>query len=282
MRLDAEIISADSRAFFAGLDIVTDKPDPAARSRVPHHLVDRVPWNGEYDAMAFRKDVARLVPQIVARQRTPLIVGGGTLYLGAVLRGLFAGPGKSASFRASLDGTPTTDLHARLGTLDPRAAAAIHENDRLRIIRALEVHAQTGRCISELQADAHPLPFRFHTFGLGMEREQHRAAIRRRVESMIDRGLLAEVARLREDGLTPRMQAYRTIGVPEAAAVLDGIADRTALADQLVHNTWSLVRRQRAWFRRMDDVTWIDVTDRAAEDVARQIESQWETEREAG
>ena len=97
-RLDGEIISADSRAFFAGLDIVTAKPTVTERGGIPHHLIDSVPIDRPYDAMAFRRDVERLVPEIASRRRVPLLVGGGTLYLGAVLRGIFDGPAKDPEF----------------------------------------------------------------------------------------------------------------------------------------------------------------------------------------
>lgn len=274
-RLDGEIVSGDSRAFFVGLDVVTAKPSPAERSLVPHHLVDCVPLRGTYDAMAFRADVARLVPEIAARGRVPMIVGGGTLYLGAILRGVFEGPGTNAAFRQSLRGIPVAELHRRLAGVDPAAAAKIHENDRLRIERALEVHTATGVPISTWQAQASPLPFHFVVVGLCRERDDHRRALRERVEGMIAAGLVEEAARLRQDGLEPEDQAARTIGIPEAWAVLDGTLARDELAPTLARVTWQLARRQAAWFRRDAVTRWIDVSGRPAEDVAKEIETTW-------
>jgi tRNA dimethylallyltransferase len=275
LRLDGEVISADSRAFFVGLDIVTDKPSLAERRGVPHHLIDCVPIDGAYDAMAFRADVARLVPEIAARGHTPVLAGGGTLYLASVLRGIFEGPGRSDEFRHSLDNVSSEVLHGRLARVDAVAAAAIHPHDRLRVTRALEVEAASGRPITDWKAEASPLPFRFRTFGLARERDDHRAAVEARARLMIDRGLVDEVARLRASGLTPECQAYRSVGVPEAWAYLDGTISLDELLDRVVRATWALVRRQSSWFRAQAGVLWISVTGRTAADVAAEIITAW-------
>jgi len=279
-RVRGEIISADSRAFFQGLDVVTDKPRGAERARVPHHLIDLVPIDGQYDAMAFRQDVARLVPEIAVRGAVPMLVGGGTLYLGAVLRGLFDGAGRDDRLRAELADMPTPVLHARLAAVDPPAAATIHRADRLRIVRALEVHTQTGHRISELQSRARPLPFAFFSVGLLRQRDDHREAIERRAHRMIENGLLAEVDRARSRGLREALQAYRTIGIPEATECLDGRLSREQMEQEIAHRTWRLARRQRAWFRRDKDLRWIDVTGRSSAQVAEDIVAQWHVWRE--
>jgi len=274
-RLDGEILSADSRAFFAGLDIVTDKPSETERRGIPHHLIDIVSPCGAYDAMAFRRDVERLIPRIVARGRVPILVGGGTLYLGAVLRGIFEGPTKDDALRAKMGGRSVDDLHSELAVIDPKAAETIHPNDRLRITRALEVHELTGRPISAWQSDAAPLPGRFFVAGLRRDRDDHREEIAARVRRMIDRGLVDEVKRLREEGLEPDCQAHRTIGVPEAAAFLDGLTTEAEMEREIVSRTWGLVRRQTAWFRREKGVSWWNVTGRTAGEVADEIVAAW-------
>jgi len=274
IRLDGEVISADSRAFFRGLDIATDKPSCAARRGVPHHLIDIIDIDESYDAMAFRKDADRLIRQIWKRQHLPLVVGGGALYLGAILRGLFPGPSADEQIRRRLSQQPLDELYTELSEVDPTAAAHIHQNDRLRIVRALEVHHITGRPISELQQEATPLPYRFVLFGLSRERDDHRAGIAARVEGMLERGLVAEVTRLRQEGLNQEHQACRTIGVREVFAFLDGEISRDQLREALITNTWALVRRQMAWFRNEKDVQWIDVTNRAPDAVAEEIVAQ--------
>lgn len=274
LRIGGEVISADSRAFFRGLDIVTDKPSPAVQRMVPHHLIDIIEITDSYDAMAFRHDVARLVPEIQARGHIPIIAGGGTLYLGAILRGIFPGPSANPELRRRLAERPLPELYLQLKKIDPAAARKIHPHDRLRITRALEVYETTGRPISSLQQEAQPLPFDFVVFGLRVEREAHRRVIAARVDQMLAHGLIDEVKRLRGQGLTPQHQAYRTIGVRETFAYLDGKLSYAELRDAIVRNTWGLVRRQIAWFRREDEVKWIDVTGNSAAETAQMIAAE--------
>lgn len=274
-RIDGEIISADSRAFFAGLEVVAAVPSETERAGIPHHLIGHVPIDRSYDAMAFRRDVERLIPDIRRRGRVPILVGGGTLYLGAILRGIFEGPSKDPRFRRGIRKRTTDALYEELARVDPSAAKAIHRNDRLRIERALEVHSLTGRPISEWQAEATPLPYAYVAFSLTRERSDHRAAIRERVLGMLDRGLVEEIRGLRRAGLTEEDQAYRTIGIPEVLAYLDGECSEVEMVEAIVGQTWALARRQRAWFRRDPDVKWLDVTGRSVEDVAGEIADGW-------
>lgn len=274
-RVGGEIASADSRAFFAGLDIVTAKPTVGERGGIPHHLIDRVSIGQAYDAMTFRRDVEGLIPEILERGRVPMLVGGGTLYLGAILRGIFEGPPKDPAFRETLIDQPTSELHERLRAVDAEAARGIHPNDRLRIVRALEVFEASGRPISVWQTEAAPLPYDFAVFGLKRERSGHRAAIEARVRKMLDSGLVDEIERLREAGLSESVQAYRTIGVPEVVAHLDGQLSEAGMLDAMVGQTWSLARRQTAWFRRDRRVTWLNVTDRTIDDLTTEIVDRW-------
>ena len=275
--IDGEIISADSRAFFARLDVTTAKPTPAERSAVPHHLIDRVPIDGEYDAMAFRRDVERLIPQIHGRGHVPIVVGGGTLYLGVILHGIFDGPAKDRDLRRRLEDAPVEELYGRLTSVDPERARVIHPHDRLRIVRALEVYESTGRPISEWQRKARPLPYDFRLFGLRRDRDDHRAAIASRVDRMLSEGMIEEIASLRDQGLLhPGVQAFRTIGIEPVFSYLDGRLTEMELREEMIRKTWGLVRRQMAWFKREEGVTWIDVTERSAADVASEIIRRWE------
>jgi len=279
-RIGGEVISADSRAFFAGLDIVAAKPTARERAAVPHHLIDRVSFDDEYDAMAFRRDVERILPGIVERGRVPIVAGGGTVYLAALLRGIFHGPGKSPDLRAALRALPLDELFRRLEVVDPAAARAIHPNDRLRIARALEVHALTGRPISEWQREAAPLRAPIVRVGLRRDREDHRDTITVRARRMIDAGLIDEVAELRRRGLKPGMQAFRTIGVPEAIEYLAGRLGREEMEREIVRRTWALARRQTAFFERFDGVGWLNRTGRPVDDVAEEIVERWTRERD--
>jgi tRNA dimethylallyltransferase len=270
-QIDGEIVSADSRAFFRGLDVITDKPSLDQRRGVPHHLIDCVPLGGDYDAMAFRSDVARLLPQIRSRGRHPLLVGGGTLYLGSILRGVFEGPSKDLVVRQRLTEQPADALIQELRSVDPAAAERIHPHDRLRLLRALEVYHLTGVPISRWQAQAKPLSERMHVVGLLRERSEHRALIEQRVRHMVQRGVIEEVRTLLESGLADHMQAYRTIGIPEAVQVLRGELTIDAFCERVAHRTWQLAKRQTAWFRRDQNVQWISVTGRSTRSVVGEI-----------
>ena len=274
-RMRGEIISADSRAFFTGLDIVTDKPLLDERAGIPHHLIDCISIDGDYDAMTFRSDVARLLPEIRERHHQPILAGGGTLYLGAILRGIFEGSAKDEVLRSAMAKRSIDDLFCELGSVDPAAARKIHPNDRLRITRALEVYVATGKPMSQWQSEAEPLPEDFFVVGLCRERSEQRALIEERVRQMLDRGVIEEIARLRTLGLTQDVQAYRTIGVPEAFDVLDDNLSEEEYVRVVSNRTWQLVRRQTAWFRRDRAVHWIDVTERSVRDVTDQILLEW-------
>ena len=279
-KIGGEVVSADSRAFFRGLDITTDKPSSSARQGIPHHLHDVVDINGQYDAMAFRQDADRLICEIQARGKIPIVVGGGTLYLGALLRGLFDGPGGDRTVRRTLLRRPLSELYQKLTEVDPVAAEKVHQNDRMRIVRALEVYQLSGRPISYWHGKARPLPYRFCVFGLRKEKSVHRQAIEARCQGMLDRGLVDEIRKLRESGLRPPMQAYRTIAVPEVFAYLDGEIDAEELKLQLIHRTWQLVRRQMAWFSRDETAVWIDATYKTyaeiSEEILKQLSKEWE------
>ncbi len=270
-QIGGEILSADSRAFFQGLDIVTDKPPLDQRRGVPHHLIDCVPIDGNYDAMAFRSDVVRLLPQIRGRGRHPLLVGGGTLYLGSILRGVFEGPSKDLAVRRRLTEQPADALIRELRSVDPAAAERIHPHDRLRLLRALEVYQLTGVPISRWQTQARPLSERMHVVGLLRERTEHRALIEQRVRRMVQRGVIEEVRTLLASGLADHMQAYRTIGIPEAVQVLRGELSIDAFCERVAHRTWQLAKRQLAWFRRDQNVQWISVSGRSTRAVTGEI-----------
>ncbi len=268
--VDGEVISADSRSFFRGLDIGTDKPSPDLVRRVPHHLIDIIEFDQPYDAMHFRCAVTKLIEEIHGRGRVPLIVGGGTLYLRVILQGIFQGPSADTALRQRLSRNCLVDLHAQLKEVDPIAAARIHPHDRHRITRALEVYHLTGRPISELQQETSPLPYDFYTIGLMMEKELHRRWLNERVDRMLDRGLLAEAILLKERGIMPHMQTYRTIGYEELFACLEGKISFVDALAAIKRNTIRLARRQLAWFHR-ETAEWIDVTGRSALEIAVEI-----------
>ena len=254
-RFGGEIVNADSRQVFRGLDVGTAKPTPEERRAVPHHLYDVVDPDEPFDTARYR-DLARpCVLAIAARGRLPVVVGGTGLYLRTLCRGLFAGPAADPSLRSVLERIE----RARRGTLwrwcerlDPAAAARLHANDTVRLARALEVALRTGERLSAFQerhAFAEPLG---ETLFLVLD--PPREALDRRIAERSRRmftelGLLDEVRALRERGYGGDLRPMRAIGYREAAKVLDGEWTLEEGIAELVRSTRRFARRQRTWFR---------------------------------
>lgn len=267
---DGEIISADSRGFYKGLEIGTAKPTLNQRHRAPHHLIDSLNPEERYDVMEFRRDVARLIEEIRAISRLPIVVGGSTLYIQALIGKLFPGPKADLDLRRRLLGRPLPELYIRLKEVDPRAAEKINQQDRQRIVRALEVYELTGRPISELQRKSEPFPYSFLRVGLRMDREILYRRLDRRVDRMIEDGLIEEARHLQAK-LAPEMVAYRTIGYQECFAYLDGALSLEEAIALIKRNTRRLAKRQMTFFKKIRDVHWIDVTGKSAAEVVEEI-----------
>lgn len=267
LRLPGEIISADSRAFYRGLDIGTAKPPLSWCAQVPHHLIDICELAQSYNVMEFRRDVARLLPQIHARGRRPLIVGGSMLYLHVLTRGLFTGPPADPKLRQALSQVPLAQLYRQLRQVDPEAAGRIHPHDRGRLVRALEVYRLSGRPISEWQRRrTRPLLKSFIKIGLRLERAELYRRIARRLQEQLEQGLLAE-ARALYSRLRPGMPAYKTLGYPELFAHLEGRCSLEQAVAQIEKHTRHYARRQLIWFRRDPQIHWLDVSDKSPEEI---------------
>ncbi|MCR4404583.1 MAG: tRNA (adenosine(37)-N6)-dimethylallyltransferase MiaA [Candidatus Acetothermia bacterium] len=269
-RLGGEIISADSRGFYRGLEIGTAKPTAEQRRLVPHHLLDIRSPEERYDVAEFRRDVARLIGEIRARGRWPIVVGGSTLYMQALVGGLFPGPQADLALRRRLLARPLEELYIRLREVDPRSAEKINPQDRQRLVRALEVYELTGRPLSELQAQSEPFPHSFIKIGLVMDRKRLYKRLDARVEAMLAQGLIEEARQLKRQ-VNPEMPAYRTIGYEEAFAYLEGALSLEEAVRLIKRNTRRLAKRQLTFFKRIPEAHWIDVTAKAAAEVVQEV-----------
>lgn len=270
-RLGGEVVSADARAVYRDLEVGTAKPAGELRRRVPHHLLDFVPWWSRYDAARFRRDCERVVEGIISRGNLPVIVGGSTLYIRALTVGVFEGPGADPALRAELARIPTPELYLRLTEVDPPAAARIHPNDRMRIVRALEVYLTTGKPISSFWGREKPFPYPLIKFGIAMERGALYRRIEARVEEMFRRGLLEEARLLWGTKLPADAPVLRTIGYRELFAHFRGELTLEGAKRRIVADTKAYARRQLIWFRREAGVRWIDATGRSAAEVAGEL-----------
>lgn len=274
LRLErAEIISADARAIYRGMDIGTDKPPPGWRKRVPHHLIDIKEPHEPYSAMEFRRDALRILEEISRRGARAIVVGGSTLYVDALLGKLFEGPSADPKLRRALRARPLDELYQELRRVDPETAARLHPHDSQRIVRALEVYKLTGKPISELQRSSQTPspPYNFVKIGLSCKRSQLNERIDRRVDEMTARGLLEEVRALKAR-VPEGSQAYKSIGYRELFCYLEGgIASLEDAVALIKKDTRDHARRQLIYFRRDKEINWIDTTDRTAEEIVDEI-----------
>ncbi|MGE5093900.1 MAG: tRNA (adenosine(37)-N6)-dimethylallyltransferase MiaA [Betaproteobacteria bacterium] len=258
-RFPCEIVSVDSAQVYRGLDIGTAKPDAAERARVPHHLIDIVEPTQSYSAGRFRDDALRLVREIDARGRLPILAGGTMLYFSALARGLADLPTADAPLRAEIEaqagrvGWPA--LHARLAEVDPVTAARIEPTDAQRIQRALEVHRLSGRPLSSFHAQRHAAKLPFTALRIALE-PSDRAALHQRIakrfRAMLDAGLMDEVARLRERyRLHEGLPSMRAVGYRQVWQTLEGEQPADTLEARGVAATRQLAKRQLTWLRAM-------------------------------
>ena len=262
--LGGEIVSADSRQIYRGLDIGTDKVSPAQQAQIPHHLLDVVDPDQVLTLAQYQRAAYAAIDDIHRRGRLPLLVGGTGLYVAAVLEGLgIPEVPPDAALREELEsyaaelGAPA--LHARLAGLDPAAASRIDARNVRRVIRALEVCLVTGQPISELQA-ATPPPYHIVRIGLTRPRPALYARIDQRVDEMMARGLLAETQRLLEAGYAPQLPALTGLGYRQMIQYLQGELSYDAAVAAIKQQTRRLVRQQYAWFRLNDPrIAWFDL-----------------------
>ena len=263
-RLDAEIVSVDSRQIYRQMDIGTAKPTPEERQSARHHLIDCVDISQRFSVADYQSLADAAIADIQNRGKRVLLVGGAGLYFRAVVDGLFEGPGADPALRKRLEREAAQfgvdALHKRLQTCDPESAERIHPNNLVRVIRALEVYELTGTPMSELQQQWHPEKQRypFIAFGLTMPRALLYRRIEQRVDVMLANGLITEVELLLREGYARDSIALQSFGYRELIAYLDGDCTYMEAISQLKQNTRRFAKRQLTWFRKDTRIEWLD------------------------
>jgi len=261
-RYGAEIVSADSRQVYRYLDIGTAKPTPAQRAAVPHHLIDVVNPDEQFDGARFRTLALAAIADILRRGNRVLVVGGTGLYLRALTRGLFTGPAADPALRSQLQAQEASEgkgfLHRRLREVDPEAANRLHPNDTVRLIRALEVFLTTGKPMSHWQREHgfRDRPFATLTIGLVCERETLHRRIAERCQQMLKDGLVDEVRRVWDMGYGSELPVIQTIGYAQVRALLYGQCSHAEALAQMTTETRQLAKRQLTWFRAEPELQW--------------------------
>ncbi|MBP6706962.1 MAG: tRNA (adenosine(37)-N6)-dimethylallyltransferase MiaA [Achromobacter sp.] len=280
-RWPMEIVNVDSATIYRGMDIGTAKPSPAEQARVPQHLLDILDPAQSYSAAEFRADALRLIDEIRARGRMPLLAGGTMMYYKALRDGLDDLPQADPALRAELETRAAREgwpaLHAELATLDPVTAARLAPNDSQRIQRALEICRLSGQPMSALLLRAQRKPDedanRYLTISLEpSDRAALHARIEQRFDAMLAQGLIDEVRALRARGdLHPGLPSVRCVGYRQMWAHLDGEIDLAGAREQGIAATRQLAKRQITWLRAQPERVIVDCLARDA--VARTIDA---------
>lgn len=270
--LTGEIVSADSRLFYRGMDIGTAKPSLVERSRIPHHLIDVADPDETWSLATFQERAFQAIAEIHARRKLPILVGGTGQYLRAVSQG-WQIPRVEPDFRLRAvleswaDRIGPEGLHARLAQVDPLAAAKIDPPNLRRTVRALEVIFITGRRFSTQRRQGES-PYQLLTIGLQRPRPEIYTRIDQRIDEMLGAGLVAEVRGLLNRGYSPQLPSMSAIGYREIILYLQGKISLDEAVAMIRHNSRTFVRRQANWFKPDDpNIHWFQ----AAPDVLNPI-----------
>lgn len=263
-RYDAEIVSVDSMQVYRYLDIGTAKATPAERRQVPHHLIDIVEPDQDYNLARFLSDAAAARREIRARGRAVLFTGGTGLYLKGLLEGIFEFSHGDQQLRAELgkrlEEEGAAALHHELAVVDPESAARIHPHDQQRLLRALEIYRVGGVPWSQLLRESRQNALlgrgEVPVIALARPRDILYERINRRVEIMLEQGVIAEVRGLLDRGYSPDLPAMQAIGYRHMVEYLQGNWSLEQATELLARDTRRYAKRQLTWFNGMADLKW--------------------------
>lgn len=278
-RLNAEIISTDSRQVYRELTVGTAKPSPEELARVPHHFINERTLDEPFSAGEFEDEANARIRQIIDRGREPIIVGGSTLYLHALQHGLADIPDVDddvrAEIEARLEKEGAEQLYAELQEVDPKQAEQMDPTKTHRLIRALEVYHGTGRPLSYYYRNQPEPPFDYVTVVLNRDRQKLYKRIEQRVDRMLEHGLLDEVREImqhRDIDLT--RPPLKTIGYKEPIRYVQGEISYEEMVRLVKRNSRRYAKRQLTWFRRYLDYIWKRAASTMVEEVLQLLESR--------
>ena len=264
-RHNGEVESADSMQIYRRMDIGTAKPTPEEMGGVPHHMLDVADPEEDFSVARYVDMAAKCVDDILSRGRLPILAGGTGLYIDSLLSGRTFAPFQPDSpLRGQLEEQLRREggaaMLSRLAQVDPDSAARLHPNDEKRIIRALEVYQSTGKTITQHNLETRAIPPRYDALTLALafeQREDMWSRIDRRVDQMMDQGLVDEVQRLLDSGVPAKCTAMQAIGYKEMAAALLSHGDVSAGAEEVKLRSRQYAKRQLTWFRRNRAARWL-------------------------
>ena len=280
---ETEVLTADSRQVYRGMDVGTDKPVPEERQGVPHRLIDLVNPEESFNTGLYRRQALDEIERLYRDRRLPLVVGGTGLYVRTLLKGLCEAPPADPIVRAALrqeaKGQGHDRLFARLVAVDPVAAARLHPRDESKVIRALEVYQLSGRRMSEFQQEHGFAERPFSALIIGLNRDRN--ALYRRIEERIDwqlaHGLIEETKQLLAQGYQRDSAAMKGLGYRHVAEHLAGEYDVAEMVRRFKLDTRHFSKRQMTWFRKEPGIQWLTIEEsesaqHTAELVGRQVD----------
>ncbi len=264
-KINGEIISADSMQVYTGMDIGTAKITKKEMCGIPHHMIDIIEPAEEFNVALFKKYAASYIDEITSRGHIPIIVGGTGFYIRSVLYDTeFTSCDTDYELRQKLFDYAKKNgndaLFAKLLEIDPVSAETIHANNVKRVVRAIEYHTLTGERISEHNARERmkSSPYDFAYFVINMDRKELYERIDRRVDTMINDGLVDEVKELTKKGLSKNMVSMKGLGYKEIIEYFEGALTLDESINLIKKETRHFAKRQLTWFRREKDVIWLD------------------------
>ena len=259
-----EVVSCDSMQVYRRMDIGTAKPTEEEMQGIPHHMLDVAQAWEDFSVSRYCAQAAPIVDDIIARGKTAIIAGGTGLYMDSLIRGNEFAPFPSTGVREALEkraeAEGTQSLLEELAGIDPESAGRLHPSDRKRIIRALEVYRETGITITEHNRRTRQVPDRYHPLWLGLDFSDRAALYRRidrRVEQMLEAGLLEEIRSLLDSGIPETCTAMQAIGYKEFLPVLRGERPLSDAVGEVCQSSRRYAKRQLTWFRRNRNIHWI-------------------------
>lgn len=263
-RMKSEIISADSRQVYKYLTIGTAKPSEEELSEAVHHFIDIYEPEEPFNAGQFSREARTVINQLLEADKIPIVVGGSGLYIKALVDGFSSEIESDDRIRVSLkhrlDEEGIDSLFDQLEKVDPETAKIVHKNNVQRVMRALEIYLITGKPFSEIKKRAtDPVKFTPVFVGLSWEREALYDRINRRVDLMIDEGLIPEVAIIKRRGISENLNSLQTVGYKEVFSYFDGKIEFEEMISEIKKNTRRYSKRQITWFKNDSRIKWFNM-----------------------
>ena len=262
--LDGEIVSCDSMQVYRRMDIGTAKPTPEERAGIPHYMLDVAEPSEDFSVSRYCEMASPIVDDILSRDKTAIIVGGTGLYMDSLIRGNTFAPYPATGRREELEALAAKEgieaVLAQLREVDPESAQRLHPSDQKRIIRAMEVYLETGMTITEHNRRTQAIPPKYNPLWLALEDENRQDLydrIDRRVDAMLDAGLLDEIRGLLDEGVPPHCTAMQAIGYKEFLGALQGHCTVEEAAELVKKSSRHYAKRQLTWFRRNPRIHWL-------------------------